>query len=159
MASSVRIPLFIALVTIVACNDPVDPARPPSRGDLNGVWRCYRANLFSVSPLTGTARWRLGSCAEYILVTSPSRRDSIDTTSFAITELDRVEREVEFRPGHLVYDSAASFLTVYYPDRDSAVYDVMAGFLTNHIDGEDLTGDGVPDSLRLTFCRHLFSCP
>ena len=159
MVSFVRLSLFVAFVAIVACSDSAGPTPPPSRESLNGLWRCYRANIFSVNPQNGVARWRLGSCAEYILITSPSRSDSIDTTSFVITELDRIEREVEFRTGNIVYDSAAALLTAVYPDRDNATYDVTPGFLTNHLDGLDLTGDGQPDSLRLTFCRHLFSCP
>jgi hypothetical protein len=159
MTHFVRLALFVALVTAVACKDSTEPARPPTRAELNGIWRCYRANLFSVNPQNNIARWRLGSCGEYIAVTNPSRADSIDTTTFVINEMDEVTRAIEFRPGEIAYDSAGALASVTYPDRPAVVYDVTPGFLTHRLDGLDLTGDGVPDSLQLTFCKHLLSCP
>jgi hypothetical protein len=154
--SAMRIAALAPIAAILACSgDPkaVGPAKPPSPTLLIGTYHCVHfLGYYQGSQGTG---YYQGSCAAYVNVTkNPSRLDSIETKDFTINDRLEVTRP-DFETGLFVYDSAASRATVNYSTgRQSQVFSVWGegqNTLTQTFFPFDYNGDGLPDSLRLTF--------
>lgn len=149
----VRLLVPALLVAAVACKDSTGAAKPPSRSQLNGIYQCERVDAYYHNPVTNVAQWRYGGCAAYIAVTSPSRADSIDTMSFAISPNNTVQRFVEYVNGTAQYDSTRGMLYILYPDRPTDSLRAGNERLVQRYGAFDFTGDGRTDSLIITFLR------
>lgn len=149
----VAAPLLVA--GMLACGeDPKGPStlKPPSKAQLIGSYTCYRfIGYYKGSEGTG---YYAGSCVAYARATNPSRADSIEVQDFQVMTSFGVTRP-DFEQGTFVYDSANAQATINYStDRPSEVYEVWvpgANFLTRTFVPFDYTGDGLIDSLTLTY--------
>lgn len=152
---ALRLGFLAALAAGVGCSGdpkPTGPPKPPAPNLLIGSYKCLRF-LGYYTGSSGTGYYQ-GSCNAYINVTNPIRRDSIEVQQFDITGRFDVNR-LDFETGTFVYDSAAARAAVNYATgRGSELFDVWAegaNLLTQTLLPFDYTGDGVVDSLRLTF--------
>ena len=147
---------LVAIATMAACGDglkPTAPRKPPSPGQLVGSYRCAQfIGYYRGSKGTG---YYQGTCNAYINVTNPKRTLEIEVQPFEITNLFRVTRP-DFETADFVYDSAAAQGTMNYPSLPSETYDVWVegpGTMTRRFLPFDYTGDGVMDSLTLTYVK------
>ena len=157
---ALRLPLFalaVATVAIAACGgDPksTGPSKPPPKTELIGAYECVQFLGF-YKGASGTG-WYRGSCLAYANVTNPTRADSLEAQDFDVTPSYNVNRP-DFETGTLVYDSANAMATVNYATgRASESYEVWSdgeGFLTRRFVPFDYTGDGIPDSLIISYRR------
>ena len=144
---------LVALATATACtHDSTGPAKPPSRADLNGVYGCYRVDAYYYSAQSNTTRWRQGRCSDYIAVTNPSRQFERDTVLFSISS-DNGVRRLDFATGELAYDSTSGTAIVAYMSGQQDLYEATPNQLVQEFQPFDFTGDGVSDSLRITFVK------
>lgn len=152
---ALRIGLLAALAAGIGCSadpKPTGPATPPAPNLLVGSYKCLRF-LGYYKGSSGTGYYQ-GSCTAYIKVTNPTRLDSIEVQQFDVTANFNVVRP-DFETGTFVYDSAAARAAVNYATgRRSEVFDVWVegiNLVTQTLPPFDFSGDGVVDSLRLTF--------
>jgi hypothetical protein len=151
----VRVLALSAVVAGVACSGdpkPTGPAKPPSPTALIGQYRCLRF-LGYYAGSSGTGYYQ-GSCNAYVNVTNPSRALEIERQDFVINDRFEISRP-DFETGTFVYDSAAARAVVNYSSgRASEVFEVWIdgpNLLRQTFAPWDYTGDGLVDSLRLTF--------
>ena len=150
------VPALVALAA--ACGkESSGPEGPPTRAELTGVYGCAEARVFyarAVPPSNEIRQaWRLGSCAQYIEITNPTRAYDMDTTLFFITSDDRIRRVIEFPAGDINYDPRSGMLLAAYPTADTSTYQAVPGRLIQSFKPADYTGDGVVDSVELTFIK------
>ena len=151
--------LVPALVAVAAAcgKESSAPEGPPTRAELTGVYGCAEARVFyarAVPPSNEIRQaWRLGSCTQYIEITNPTRAYEMDTTLFFITSDDRIRRVIEFPAGDISYDPRSGTLLAAYPSADTATYRAVPGQLIQTFKPADYTGDGVVDSVELTFIK------
>ena len=150
-----RIAVLVAFVGAVGCAGdpkPTGPPAPPAPNLLIGSYQCVQF-LGYYKGGSGIGYYQ-GSCRAYTNVTHPSRLDSIEVQQFDITTTFNVNRP-DFETGTFVYDSASARAQVNYSTgRPSEVFDVWLegpNTLTQPLPPWDYTGDGLVDSLRLTF--------
>lgn len=149
----VAAPLLVA--GMLACGDgPKGPStfRPPSKAELIGSYKCY--SFVGYYKGSGGTGYYAGSCVAYARASNPNRGDSIEVQQFQVTTGFSVTRP-DFEQGTFVYDSANAQATINYAtDRPSEVYEVWVpgpNFLTRKFVPFDYTGDGLIDSLTLTY--------
>lgn len=152
---ALRIALLAAFAAAIGCSGdpkPTGPPAPPSPNRLVGSYQCVQF-LGYYKGGSGLGYYQ-GTCRAYTNATNPSRLDSIEVQQFDITAFFNVNRP-DFETGTFVYDSAAGRATVNYSTgRHSEVFDVWSegpNTLTQTLAPFDYTGDGLVDSLRLTF--------
>jgi hypothetical protein len=150
-----RLALLAAFVAALGCaGDPkaTGPTPPPAPNRLIGSYQCVQF-LGYYKGGSGLGYYQ-GSCRAYINVTHPTRLDSIEVQQFDITPTFYINR-ADIEPGTFVYDSASARAQVNYSTgRPSEVFDVWLegpNTLTQTLAPWDYTGDGLVDSLRLTF--------
>ena len=160
MPAPARLLFPIALIVAAACGDDASgPDGWPTRAELTGVYACAEARVFYARavPPTNEIReaWRLGSCSQYIEITNPTRAYEMDTTLFFITGVgdDRIRRTIDWPSGHIEYDERTGTLTATYGESEPVVYYAEPGRLIRRFPAADYTGDGLVDSVELTFAK------
>ena len=138
----------------LACSggDSTGPGRPPSRAELNGVYGCYKVDAYYYNAGTKTSRWREGRCSDYIAITNPSREYERDTVLFQVRADNEILR-LDWLNGSFSYDSTTGIAEATYGDGTVEVYKASVKQLVRLYEPFDFTGDGLSDSLRITFVK------
>jgi len=151
-------PAVLAAAALACGEDSTAPDEWPTRAQLTGAYGCAAARVFYARPVPPTneirAAWRLGSCAQYVELTNPSLELEMDTTLFFITSDDRIRRVIDWPAGEVSYDQSTGTLVASYPGGETVTYLAEPDLrLIQTMPPDDYTGDGMIDSVELTFVQ------
>lgn len=151
--------ILAAALVVSACSDDSSGPDTLPADRLIGEYSCTVARATFTNALTapddGPGTYQLSPCSVYTNFTSPNRRDSIETYEFSIDDDSLVSR-LDFPFGTASYSEETGILTITTPGYPVETYSV-GGTARDVVLSRTLTfdfdGDGIDDSVQLTFLQ------